>query len=217
MGHAIQILTSVSKHPRHIQLLSSDQIIQNICEKIILPNMQAREDDEELFEDEPLEFIRKDLEGSDADTRRRAASELARGMTTYFEAQLTPLFLNYITSCLQQYAQNPSNWKMKDTAVHTFMAIAMKGTMTQHGVSQINQNVNIQEFYAKHCQSDFTANTNPMVLVGQIKFLIVFRNQLNVFDHLATLLLTLMSHQNTLVHTYAAICLEKYMALKNQK
>ena len=35
--------------------------------------MEMRECDVELFEDNPEEFIRRDLEGSDVDTRRRAA------------------------------------------------------------------------------------------------------------------------------------------------
>jgi len=33
--------------------------------------------DEELFEDDPLDYIRRDLEGSDSDTRRRSALTLS--------------------------------------------------------------------------------------------------------------------------------------------
>ena len=40
VGHAVQIMSSVAK--RHIHLLSNEQIIQNICEKIIIPNMSLR-------------------------------------------------------------------------------------------------------------------------------------------------------------------------------
>ena len=41
--------------------------------------MEMRECDVELFEDNPEEFIRRDLEGSDVDTRRRAASTWGLG------------------------------------------------------------------------------------------------------------------------------------------
>ena len=38
--------------------------------------MKLREEDEELFEDSPSEYIQMDIEGSDTDTRRRTACEL---------------------------------------------------------------------------------------------------------------------------------------------
>lgn len=34
--------------------------------------------DEELFEDNPEEYIRRDIEGSDVDTRRRASCDLVK-------------------------------------------------------------------------------------------------------------------------------------------
>jgi exportin-2 (importin alpha re-exporter) len=43
--------------------LKNDHILQNLCEKVILPNVQIREMDEELFEDDPLDFVKKNLEG----------------------------------------------------------------------------------------------------------------------------------------------------------
>ncbi|EPZ31546.1 Exportin/Importin, Cse1-like domain-containing protein [Rozella allomycis CSF55] len=214
MGHAIQILTSVSKHPRHVKYLENEEIIKNICEKIILPNMQAREEDLEQFEDEPLEFIRKDLEGSDLDTRRRSASELIRGLMTHFEVQLTPLFLNYINECLN-FNKNNKDWISKDTAVHTFMSIAMKGQLTQQGISQINKNLNIQNFFEENILNELeNNNSHPMILVAEIKFLIIFRNQLNISNKLPNILLGLLKNNNSIVKTYSSICLEKY--LKNE-
>jgi hypothetical protein len=37
-----------------------------------------RDDDEELFDMNHVEYIRRDIEGSDGDTRRKSASELVR-------------------------------------------------------------------------------------------------------------------------------------------
>ena len=42
---------------------------------------QLRESDVELFEDNAEEYIRRDLEGSDVDTRRRAACDLVKGLS----------------------------------------------------------------------------------------------------------------------------------------
>jgi hypothetical protein len=48
----------------------------------------VREDDEEMFEMNPVEYIRRDAEGSDADTRRRAAADLLRALSEKYEAQV---------------------------------------------------------------------------------------------------------------------------------
>jgi len=38
-----------------------------------------------LFEDNPEEYIRRDIEGSDVDTRRRAACDLVKALSKEFE------------------------------------------------------------------------------------------------------------------------------------
>jgi hypothetical protein len=52
--------------------------------------------DEELFEDNPEEYIRRDIEGSDVDTRRRAACDLVRSLSKAFESQMTAIFAQYV-------------------------------------------------------------------------------------------------------------------------
>ena len=51
-----------------------DSTLRAICDNIILPNIFMRESDEEAFEDNAIEFIRQDIEGSDSDTRVCGAS-----------------------------------------------------------------------------------------------------------------------------------------------
>jgi len=59
-----------------------------VCEQIVVPNLRLREDLEEMFEMNWLEYVRRDTEGSDNDTRRRAACELVRGLTDKFPAEV---------------------------------------------------------------------------------------------------------------------------------
>jgi len=54
----------------------------------VVPNLRLREDLEEMFEMNWLEYVRRDTEGSDNDTRRRAACELVRGLTDKFPAEV---------------------------------------------------------------------------------------------------------------------------------
>lgn len=67
-----------------------------ICESIVVPNLRVRAEDEEVFEMNPLEYIRRDAEGSDSDTRRRAAADLVRSLTEKFPQEVTALFTGYV-------------------------------------------------------------------------------------------------------------------------
>jgi exportin-2 (importin alpha re-exporter) len=59
-----------------------------VCEAIVIPNMRLRDDLEEAFELNWLEYVRRDTEGSDQDTRRRAATDLVRALTQKFQAKV---------------------------------------------------------------------------------------------------------------------------------
>ena len=77
-----------------------------------------------MFEDEPIEFIRRDLEGSDTDSRRRAATDFLRKLLENFEMTVTQVVFKYIEHYLNL---GQTDWKAKDTAVYLFLAIAAKG------------------------------------------------------------------------------------------
>lgn len=54
------------------------------------------ESDQELFEDNPEEYTRRDIEGSDVDTRRRAACDLVNTLSQNFEARIMEIFGQYL-------------------------------------------------------------------------------------------------------------------------
>lgn len=54
------------------------------------------ESDNEIFEDNPEEYIRRDIEGSDVDTRRRAACDLVKVLSKSFESNIMEIFGAYI-------------------------------------------------------------------------------------------------------------------------
>jgi exportin-2 (importin alpha re-exporter) len=61
---ALSFLNSVVRLHKHSNIYGTEGILKQLCEKIALPNMALRTIDEELFEDDPIEYIRRDLEGS---------------------------------------------------------------------------------------------------------------------------------------------------------
>ena len=112
--------------------------------------------DVEMFEDEPIEFIRRDLEGSDSETRRRAASDFLRQLSDLHPQSVTTVIMTVVDRCLQEYASNPQErWRSKDTAVNLFYATAAKGTATtSQGITKVNENVDIGDFFSKNLAAD---------------------------------------------------------------
>ncbi|KAF2128898.1 Cse1-domain-containing protein [Dothidotthia symphoricarpi CBS 119687] len=215
VSKALQFLTAVAS-TSHAESFNNQDVLVQIIEKVILPNLTLRESDVELFEDEPIEFIRRDLEGSDNDTRRRAATNFLRQLMSRFESLVTRTSQNYIEIYLQDYAKDTKkNWKSKDTAVYLFTAIAAKGTATAaQGVLSVNENVDILDFFQKHIAADLQAHDAELILkVDAIKYLYVFRSQLSpdLWRAAFPLLVNHLGNDNYVIHTYAAIAVERVL------
>ncbi|KZM24630.1 protein export from nucleus [Ascochyta rabiei] len=200
----------------HAENFNSQTVLVQVIEKVILPNLTLRESDVELFEDEPIEFIRRDLEGSDNDTRRRAATNFLRQLMSKFEGLVTSTSQTYVDAYLQNYAQDPANnWKSKDTAVYLFTAIAAKGTATAaQGILSVNENVDVLDFFQKHIASDLqTPDAEAILKVDAIKYLYVFRSQLSpdLWRAAFPLLVNNLGNDNYVIHTYAAIAVERVL------
>ena len=65
--------------------------------------------------------------GSDVATRRRAACDLVKGLSRYFEPQITAIFGTYVKTMLDMYNANPAQtWKKKDAAIYLVTSLATK-------------------------------------------------------------------------------------------
>ncbi|KAF2204358.1 Cse1-domain-containing protein [Delitschia confertaspora ATCC 74209] len=221
VSRALQFLTSVAGIPQHAQAFSNQEVLIQVVEKVILPNLSLRESDVELFEDEPIEFIRRDLEGSDNDTRRRAATDFLRQLMSRFETDVTNVVKTYINHYLQEYAKNNENWQAKDTAVYLFSAIAAKGAATAtQGVLSVNPQVDLVGFFDQNIAQDLSAEgSHPILKVDAIKFVYVFRSQLTpeYWRVAFPLLVKHLGSDNYVVHTYAAIAVERALFMTDDK
>ncbi|KAL2261541.1 hypothetical protein VTK26DRAFT_3939 [Humicola hyalothermophila] len=215
---ALQFLTAVASVRRHAEIFNNEQILSTIVEKVILPNVTLRESDIEMFEDEPIEFIRRDLEGSDTDSRRRAATDFLRKLLESFEDLVTQVVFRYISHYL---VAGKNDWKAKDTAVYLFLAIAAKGAVTAaHGVKTVNSHVNVVEFFEQHIASDLlSADCEPISKVDAIKYLYTFRSQLNKAQWASAIqpLIQNLASTNYVVYTYAAIAVERVLFLTDEQ
>lgn len=144
-----------------------------ICNGIVIPNVRFRDEDEETFEMNYIEYIRRDHEGSDDDTRRRAASDLVRQLTDRFPEQTTTMFSNSIGTLLAEQAAAPrGTWKPKDCAMYLVMALAVKGRTAALGATTVNTLVDVEQFARQHVLPELVTadvNENPVLKADSLR------------------------------------------------
>ncbi|GJN90916.1 hypothetical protein Rhopal_003930-T1 [Rhodotorula paludigena] len=220
VAKATAFLGTVVKMPSQRALFDNQQTLEAFCEKIVLPNMTLRTFEEELFEDDPAEYVRRDLDSASSETRRQAASDFTKALMEQFEAQITQIVTQYIGAYLQQYAASPqTNWKSKDTAIFLLTSIATRGSTQQQGVTSTNALVDVIKFFSDHVLADLQAapgSIHPVVQADAIKFLFTFRMQLTKEQLLSVLPLLVPHLQNPsfVIHTYAALTIERILFIK---
>ena len=220
VSKALHFLTSVSKINEQSSIFADPSTQTQIVQGVIFPNIALRDSDIEMFEDEPIEFIRRDLEGSDSETRRRAAGDLLQQLSDRFPQSVTGIVMAVVNQCLDEYKKNPQEgWRSKDTAVNLFYATAAKGTATTaHGVTTTNENVDIGDFFSKHLASDLQdSDAQALLKVDAIKYLYVFRSIITKeqWQQIMSMLVNQLGNVNYCVYTYAAVAVERALALSD--
>lgn len=216
----MNFLKAVAIQPRNKSLFEPSGALEEICNTIVVPNMRLRDSDEELFEDNPMDYIRRDIEGSDGDTRRSAAKELVRGLMRNFKEPVTSICLNLANRMLTQYATDPTNqWRLKDVSINLLIAIAVQKESRAHGVSELNPGVPLMEFFTGHILPELSNPDSSVKLLkaDAIKFVSTFRSQLTseMMAEIFPMLLQLLLPNCFVVHTYAAACIERLLTVKD--
>ena len=126
-----------------------------------------------------IEFIRRDLEGSDIDTRRRAASELLKGIATHYRDKVAPMVNSMVQTMLASCAENPAaNWKYKDAAIYLVTSL---NTVKANAPNVLTGYFDLQSFFTLVIVQELQnqdVNSYPLLKAGTLKFLTVYRNQL---------------------------------------
>ncbi|KAJ4953375.1 hypothetical protein NE237_030207 [Protea cynaroides] len=213
---AIRFLNTVCTSVHHT-LFAGAGFLEQICQSIVIPNVRLRDEDEELFEMNYVEFIRRDMEGSDIDTRRRIACELLKGIATNYKDQVTAIISVQIQNMLASFAQNPTaNWKEKDCAIYLVVSLATK----RAGGSSVSTDlVDVQSFFGSVIVPELQSqdvNSFPMLKAGALKFFTMFRNQIpkEVAIALIPHVVRFLGSESNVVHSYAATCIEKLLLVK---
>ncbi|GFP88211.1 exportin-2 [Phtheirospermum japonicum] len=215
---AIKFLTTVSTSVHHA-LFAGDDVLQQICQSIVIPNVMLRDEDEELFDMNYVEFIRRDMEGSDLDTRRRIACELLKGIAMNYKDKVTEKVSTQVQSLLASFATNPvENWKHKDCAIYLVVSLATK----RAGGNNISTDiVDVESFFGSVIVPELRSQDvegSPMLKAGALKFFTMFRNQISKPVAVALLpdVVRFLSSESNVVHSYAASCIEKLLLVKEE-
>ncbi|XP_076957466.1 exportin-2-like [Bidens hawaiensis] len=213
----IKFLTIVSASVHH-GLFAGDEILQQITQRIVIPNVMLRDEDEELFEMNYVEFIRRDMEGSDLDTRRRIACELLKGIAGNYKDKITQQVSAQIQTCLALFKQNPAaNWKYKDCAIYLVVSLATKKA---GGTSVSTDLVDVGTFFESEIVPELKGadvNDLPMLKAGALKFFTMFRVLIPKSAALSYVgdVVRFLTSDNNVVHSYAASCIEKLLLVKD--
>ena len=103
--------------------------------------------------------------------------------------------------------------------IHLMLGIAIKAE-SNHGVSAVNDKVNVMEFFTSHILAELQETNHsvrPMVKATAIKFASTFRNQFTK-EHITALMPLLIHHLSSpsvVVHTYSAAAIEKFLVCKD--
>eukprot|EP00929_Paragymnodinium_shiwhaense_P111726 TRINITY_DN80014_c0_g1_i1.p1 TRINITY_DN80014_c0_g1~~TRINITY_DN80014_c0_g1_i1.p1 ORF type:complete len:959 (+),score=227.64 TRINITY_DN80014_c0_g1_i1:109-2985(+) len=222
VARGIHFLSSAAATNWQKSPFEDPSVLSGICEKVVFPNILLRDSDVELFEDNPLEYIRRDIEGADQDTRRRSSMDLVKAMGKLNEAKVTEILIGYVRSLMDKSRQVPANQseRYKDACIYLCIAMAVRGQTAKEGVLVTNANVNVMDFFTSLVAPELQGNVNqtPVLRASCLKFMTVFRNQIPK-EQIGTVLPAICGHvasQNPVVHTYAAICIEKLISVKDK-
>eukprot|EP00948_MAST-09A_sp_MAST-9A-sp1_P002613 g2613.t1 len=234
----MKFLTSVVSKPGNKSLFNPTMLSQ-MCEKVVVPNALLKESDEERFEDDPEEYMKRDggatemticgLSSAESveTSRRSAACALLRGMVKVFPQQVSALTVQYIQNMLQS-----PDWKVRETAYVLAASVACTATIRGQGASRLSEHFDMGAFYENLVHKNLVALANldwrkanqldslgshELLLATTVKFAVTFRSFLTP-NHLSTLFsachcLLYQAKQHVLL-TYAAGAIERILAMK---
>eukprot|EP01029_Cantina_marsupialis_P007395 TRINITY_DN1819_c0_g1_i3.p1 TRINITY_DN1819_c0_g1~~TRINITY_DN1819_c0_g1_i3.p1 ORF type:complete len:688 (+),score=194.49 TRINITY_DN1819_c0_g1_i3:46-2109(+) len=220
MTAGLKFLSVVVSRPMNKSLFESHDTLQTIIQQIVVPNLHLRECDEEVFEDTPVEYIRRENEGNNVGTRRRAAKDLVKSLCKTFPDTSESICQTVVGSMLQEYQGNPAEkWKQKNAAIQLVTAVAIRKQTRALGVTEVSATVDILQFFQDHVVGDLqTENVNamPVVVADCLNFITIFRTQLpkESFSVVIPLIAKFLSAESIVVHSFAALCIERLLTVR---
>ncbi|GMT25507.1 hypothetical protein PFISCL1PPCAC_16804, partial [Pristionchus fissidentatus] len=212
---ALDFLSAICVRSQYQNMFTADGVLKTLAEDVAVKNLMLRAEDLEQFEDEPLEYIKKDLEGTDSGTRRKGAVDLVRALCRQYEGDLMPILSSVVTS----FIADSANWMKRDVVYCLVRAMASRTETSKQGATSTSQLINIVDYYSSNVRGDLCnadVNSVPILKADALKFVVLFRNQLppDALQEALGAIENLLTSQHTIVHKYAAYTIERLLLVR---
>ncbi|KCV72577.1 hypothetical protein H696_00168 [Fonticula alba] len=214
---AIRYTCTVVSKPAYATTVCTPPGLTLLASKIILPSLQLRDSDEEVFEDTPMDYVRHELEGHDAATPRSTAGRLINALATRYRESFTQICIGLARDQLTSQPLGPDSWRAMEAALTLVHSVASAGGVTlRDGVVATNEFLSPDDAFAIFetplTSPDFAHF--PFLVARSLYFLVMFRNHLSTEIVLKTMpyLVGLLASPNQVLHTFAAVAVGQYFA-----
>ncbi|XGW32073.1 hypothetical protein V3C99_010336 [Haemonchus contortus] len=210
---ALEFLSIICQKNHYESYFVGEGVLQTIAQDVCVKNLHLRQEDLEMFEDEPIEYMKKDIEGTDTLTRRRGAIDLVRALCRKFEERLVPVLAQLVQSLCSD-----GDWTKLDVVYCLVTAIASKTETAKSGVTSTSQLINVADYYAGQVRGHLSTNTDdmPILKADALRFVVTFRNQLpaEILVEVIQAADRLLTSRFTILHKYAAYAIDKLLLVK---
>ena len=205
-------------------------MLRSICENVVVKNVMLSSSDLEMFATEPREYIQRDIEGNNSQTRRRAACDLAQtALSDTFSSITKNIFSECIHTLLASSGSSTTpQWLIRDAALTLLMSI--EGTVASSNSSLMTQtrlSCDIPIFFdtyivpliCERCEVKNLQTSSLILKADALKFLSTFRHGLSrkVLTDIFPALLYWVSQPHEVIATYAAHCIDRLLDYKSNK
>ncbi|ETO08200.1 hypothetical protein RFI_29190 [Reticulomyxa filosa] len=177
------------------------------------------ESDLEMYETNGEDWVLRDMEGSDLFTRRRGAVDLVRALCECFEEQMAKMIMPLIQSMTEEYESNKAEkFPAMDAVINLMLAMGVKKSTRQFGATEISTRIPIFKFFERYIIPELKekSKAHDIIRADALKFIVIFRTQweTKMFLSLLSLACKFLKEKDYVLHTYAAIAIEKIVTLR---
>uniref|UniRef100_A0A0K0E9J9 Exportin-2 n=1 Tax=Strongyloides stercoralis TaxID=6248 RepID=A0A0K0E9J9_STRER len=220
---SMNFLGAICVRQQYKEMFTADGVLVLLLRDIVIKNMVMSEADIETFEDDPAEYLKKDLEGGDAHTKRKGAADLLKILSTDYPAQVSPIIQDLLKEFIGAFSANrKANWLQKEITFSMITSMLVRGETARMGVTKLTDFVNLDDFYSQYVRPEIVDSPTdelPIITCAALKFAVTFRHKLQplALKELvsAPVIGRLLASKNYIIHWYTGNMIDKLLNTKS--
>ncbi|KAL0249149.1 hypothetical protein GEMRC1_004382 [Eukaryota sp. GEM-RC1] len=200
----------------HKQRFNNKPVIEAVIKQVCLPLLTYRDEDVELTEDDPRQFMLTDLETGlvgESSSRRGAATELIRALVAVYPADVIAISQSLVEGLIAS-----QDWKVRVSAVLLVLAIGVQKETPARGATDLVSGVDMIGFFNGFVKKQLLTQqsaSSPLMLIICIRFFTVVRSFFpkETVTEVFPVLINFLASESFIVHSYAAWAVDKLLVL----